>query len=46
MMMGAISHKHLYNTVLNDNSNVVLVLICNVDLTKHSKHCKKGFLYT
>jgi len=33
MMMGALSHQHSYNTVLNDKSNVVLVLICNVDLT-------------
>jgi len=35
----------LYNTVLNDDLNVVLVLSCNVDLAQQWKHCKKSFLY-
>ena len=39
-MMGALSNQHSHNTVLNDKPNVVLVLICNVDLAQHSKHCK------
>ena len=44
-MIGALIHQHSFNTVLNDNSNVVLVLNCNVDLAQHSKHGKKSFLY-
>ena len=39
-MIGALSHQHSYNTVLNDKRNVALVLICNVDLAQHSKQCK------
>jgi len=30
---------------LNDKCNVVLVLICNVDMVQHSNHCKKCLLY-
>ena len=30
---------------LNDERNVVLVLICNVDLAQHTYRCKKSFLY-
>ena len=44
-MMGAVIHKHSYNTVLNDKSNDVLVLSCNADLANHLIHCKKSFLY-
>jgi len=45
MMIGALSHQHSYNTVLNDKSNVVLVLRCNADLAQHLNNCKKGFIY-
>ena len=45
MMICALIYQHSYNTVSKDKRYVVLVLICNVDLTQHSKHCKKSFLY-